>query len=69
MVLLIEESSGALDIGEGFRAGHLLPLEHYPRAERPFELRLSHLHDPRWRRVGLKAPHQQERTEIAKPTK
>lgn len=38
MVLQVEESSGALDVGEGFRAGHLLPLEHLAGTERPFEL-------------------------------
>ena len=38
MVLQVEESGGALDVGEGFGAGHLLPFEHLPRAERPFEL-------------------------------
>jgi len=38
MVLQVEEPSGALDVGEGFRAVHLLPLEHLAGAERPFEL-------------------------------
>ncbi len=38
MVLQVEESRGALDVGEGFGAGHLLPLEHLARTERPFEL-------------------------------
>jgi len=38
MVLQVEESGSALDIGEGFGAGHLLPLEHLTRTERPFEL-------------------------------
>lgn len=38
MVLQVEETRGALYVGEGFRAGHLLPLEHLPRTERPFEL-------------------------------
>jgi len=38
MVLQVEESGSALDVGEGFGAGHLLPLEHLARAERPFEL-------------------------------
>lgn len=38
MVLQIKKSGGALDVGEGFGAGHLLPLEHLARAERPFEL-------------------------------
>ncbi|MNN75615.1 hypothetical protein D3C81_1919310 [compost metagenome] len=38
MVLQVEESRGALDVGKGFRAGHLLPLEYLTRAERPFEL-------------------------------
>ena len=38
MVLQVEESRGALDVGEGFGAGHLLPLEHLARTQRPFEL-------------------------------
>ena len=38
MVLQVEESGGALDVGESFGAGHFLPFEHLPRAERPFEL-------------------------------
>lgn len=38
MVLQVEESGGALDVGEGFGTGHFLPLEHLARAERPFEL-------------------------------
>lgn len=38
MVLQVEESGGALDVGEGFGAGHFLPFEHLSRAERPFEL-------------------------------
>lgn len=38
MVLQVEESGGALDVGESFGAGHLLPFEHLPRTERPFEL-------------------------------
>ncbi|MCY1377870.1 hypothetical protein D9M69_654650 [compost metagenome] len=38
MVLQVEESRGALNISEGFWAGHLLPLKHLARAERPFEL-------------------------------
>lgn len=38
MVLQVEEPSGALDVGEGFRTGHFLPLEHLAGAERPFEL-------------------------------
>ncbi|MNV30721.1 hypothetical protein D3C71_1220000 [compost metagenome] len=38
MVLQVKESRGSLDVGKGFRAGHLLPLEHLARAERPFEL-------------------------------
>ena len=38
MVLQVEESGGALDVGEGFGAGHFLPFEQLPRAERPFEL-------------------------------
>lgn len=38
MMLQIEESRGALNVGEGFRASHLLPLKHLAGAERPFEL-------------------------------
>ncbi|CAI8789163.1 hypothetical protein EMIT0P171_190078 [Pseudomonas sp. IT-P171] len=38
MVLQVEESGGALNVGEGFGAGHFLPFEHLARAERPFEL-------------------------------
>lgn len=38
MVLQVKESGGALDVSEGFRTGHLLPLEHLARTERPFEL-------------------------------
>ncbi len=38
MVLQVEKTGGALDVSEGFRAGHLLPLEHLARTERPFEL-------------------------------
>lgn len=38
VVLQVEESGSALDVGEGFGAGHLLPLKHLARAERPFEL-------------------------------
>lgn len=38
MVLQVKESGRTLDIGEGFGAGHLLPLEHLARTERPFEL-------------------------------
>jgi len=38
MVLQVEESGRTLDVGEGFGAGHLLPLEHLARTERPFEL-------------------------------
>ncbi|MNE73629.1 hypothetical protein D3C80_1696510 [compost metagenome] len=38
MVLQVEKSGGTLDVGEGFDAGHLLPLEHLARAERPLEL-------------------------------
>lgn len=38
MVLQVEEPGRTLDVGEGFRAGHLLPLEHQPGAERPLEL-------------------------------
>ena len=33
MVLQVEESGGALDVGEGFGAGHFLPFEHLPRTE------------------------------------
>lgn len=38
VLLRIEEPSGALDVGQGFRARHLLPLEDLPGTERPFEL-------------------------------
>lgn len=38
MVLQIEKTGGALDVGEGFGTGHLLPLEYLARTERPFEL-------------------------------
>jgi len=38
MVLQVEESGGALDVGKGFGAGDFLPLEHLSRAQRPFEL-------------------------------
>lgn len=38
MILQVEKSGGALDVGEGFGAGHLLPLEHLTRTECPFEL-------------------------------
>lgn len=38
MLLQVEEPGGALDIGEGLWARHLLPLENLPRAERPLEL-------------------------------
>ncbi len=38
VMLQIEETGGALDIGEGFGACHLLPLKHLARAECPFEL-------------------------------
>ncbi len=38
MVLQVEEPRGALNIGEGFRAGHLLPLEDLPAGQRPLEL-------------------------------
>lgn len=38
MLLEVEEPGGALDVGEGFGACHLLPLEDLARAERPFEL-------------------------------
>lgn len=35
---------GALNVGEGFGAGHPLPLEHLARAERSFELALDKNH-------------------------
>lgn len=38
MELQVEESGGALDVGEGFGTGQFLPFEHLSRAERPFEL-------------------------------
>ena len=38
MVLQVEESCGALDVGQGFRASHFLPLEYLPRTEGPPEL-------------------------------
>jgi hypothetical protein len=38
VVLEIEKPGGPLDIGEGFRACHLLPFKHLTRAECPFEL-------------------------------
>ena len=38
MVLHVEELGGALDVGEVFGTRHFLPIEHLPRAERPFEL-------------------------------
>ena len=38
MVLQVEKSGGALNVSEGFGAGHLLPLEHLTRTERPLEL-------------------------------
>lgn len=38
MLLQVEEPGSALDVGEGFGACHLLPLEYLARAERPFEL-------------------------------
>lgn len=38
MVLQVKESGSALDVGEGFRTGHLLPLEHLAGTERPLEL-------------------------------
>jgi len=38
MVLQVEESGGALDVGEGFGTGHFLPFKHLAGAERPFEL-------------------------------
>lgn len=38
MVLQVEEPGGALDVGEGFRTGHFLPLEYLAGAERPLEL-------------------------------
>ncbi|MNT70056.1 hypothetical protein D3C72_2084110 [compost metagenome] len=37
-MLQVKESRGALDVSEGFGAGHFLPFEHLPGAERPFEL-------------------------------
>jgi len=30
MMLQIEKSGSALDVGKGFRTGHFLPLEHLP---------------------------------------
>lgn len=38
VLLQVEEACSTLDIGQGFRARHLLPLEDLPGAERPFEL-------------------------------
>lgn len=38
MLLEIEEPGGSLNIGKGFRARHLLPLEDLAGTERPFEL-------------------------------
>ncbi|RMS28093.1 hypothetical protein ALP71_200075 [Pseudomonas coronafaciens pv. garcae] len=38
VMLEIEKSGGALNIGESFRACRFLPLEHLPGAKRPFEL-------------------------------
>ena len=38
MVLQVEESCSALDVGQGFGAGHFLPLEYLPGAEGPLEL-------------------------------
>ncbi|MNP41673.1 hypothetical protein D3C76_1353890 [compost metagenome] len=38
VLLQIEEPGSTLDVGQGFRARHLLPLEDLPGAERPFEL-------------------------------
>ena len=38
MVLQVKESGSTLDVGEGFRTGHLLPFEHLAGTERPFEL-------------------------------
>jgi hypothetical protein len=35
MVLQVEKSRGALDVCKDFGAGHLLPLEHLTRAQRP----------------------------------
>ena len=38
VLLQVEEPGSALNIGEGLRACHLLPLEDLPGAERPFKL-------------------------------
>lgn len=38
MMLQVEKPGSTLNVAEGFRAGHLLPLEHLPRTERPFKL-------------------------------
>ncbi|MNE19827.1 hypothetical protein D3C80_1129240 [compost metagenome] len=38
VLLQVEEPNGALDVGEGLGARHLLPLEDLARAERPLEL-------------------------------
>lgn len=38
VLLQVEEPRCSLDVGQGFRASHLLPLENLAGAERPFEL-------------------------------
>lgn len=38
MVLQIKKPGGALDVGQGFRTCHLLPLEHLAGTECPLEL-------------------------------
>lgn len=38
VMLQVKKSGGALDVGEGFGTGHLLPFEYLSRTERPFEL-------------------------------
>lgn len=38
VLLQVEEACSTLDVGQGFRARHLLPLEDLAGAERPFEL-------------------------------
>jgi len=38
VLLQVEEACRTLDIGQGFRTRHLLPLEDLPGAQRPFEL-------------------------------
>jgi len=37
-LLQVEEARGALDVGESFRLGHLVPFEYLPAGQRPFEL-------------------------------